>query len=65
MSRVYAASGIPFYWILNPVDGQIEVYASPGPAGYQDRQDFKPGQDVSVVVDGIEVARIPVADTLP
>ena len=37
MERVYAASGIPFYWIVNLVDGQVEVYTGPGPAGYQSR----------------------------
>jgi Uma2 family endonuclease len=65
MGRVYAASGIPYYWIVNLVDGQLEVYTGPGPAGYQSRQDLKPGQDVPVVVDGAEVGRIAVADLLP
>jgi Uma2 family endonuclease len=65
MGRLYAASGIPYYWIVNLVDGQLEVYTGPGPAGYQNRQDLKPGQDIPVVVDGIEVGRIPVADILP
>jgi Uma2 family endonuclease len=65
MGRVYAASGIPFYWIVNLVDGQVEVYSGPGPAGYQNRQDLKPGQELSVIVDGVEVGRIPVADILP
>lgn len=65
MGRVYAASGIPFYWIVNLIDSQIEVYTGPGPAGYQGRQDLKPGQDVPVVVDGVEVGRIAVVDILP
>ena len=65
MGRVYAASGISFYWIINLVDGQLEVYTGPGSAGYQGRQDLKPGQDVAVVVDGVEVGRIPVAEFLP
>jgi Uma2 family endonuclease len=65
MGRIYAASGIPYYWIVNLIDRQVEVYTGPGPAGYQSRQDLKPGQDVPVVVDGVEVGRIPVADILP
>jgi Uma2 family endonuclease len=65
MGRVYAASGIPYYWIVNLVDRQLEVYTGPSPAGYQSRQDLKPGQDVPVVVDGVEVGRIPVSDILP
>jgi Uma2 family endonuclease len=65
MGRVYAASGITYYWIVNLVDRQIELYTGPSPSGYQSRQDLKPGQDVPVVVDGVEVGRIPVADLLP
>ncbi len=65
MGRVYAASGIPYYWIVNLVDRQVEVYSGPGPAGYEGRQDLTPGQDIPVVVDGVEVGRIPVADILP
>jgi Uma2 family endonuclease len=65
MGRVYAASGIPFYWIVNLVDGQLEVYTGPGPSGYQVRQELKPGQDVALVVDGVEVGRIPVVELLP
>jgi Uma2 family endonuclease len=65
MGRNYAASGIPYYWIVNLVDRQVEVYTGPGPAEYQSRQGLKPGQDIPVVVDGVEVGRIPVADILP
>jgi Uma2 family endonuclease len=65
MMRVYAASGIPVYWIVNLIDAQVEVYTVPGPAGYQGRQELRPGQDVPVIVDGVEVGRIPVADLLP
>jgi Uma2 family endonuclease len=28
----YARAGIPVYWIVNLVDGQVEVYADPEPA---------------------------------
>jgi len=61
----YAKAGIPVYWIVNLVENQVEVYSSPGPDGYQSRQDFKPGQDVPVVIEGVEVGRIAVADILP
>jgi Uma2 family endonuclease len=61
----YARGGIPVYWIVNLVESQVEVYSSPSPAGYQSIQVFKPGQDVPVVIDGKEVGRIAVADTLP
>ena len=65
MVSVYSASGIPVYWIINLVEGQVEVYSDPSPAGYQSRQVFQPGQDVPVVIDGNEVGKIPVADILP
>jgi Uma2 family endonuclease len=61
----YATGNIPVYWIVNLVDGQVEVYTGPGPTGYQSRQDFTHGQTVPVVIDGREVGRIAVADILP
>jgi len=61
----YAKAGIPVYWIVNLVDHQVEVYSSPSPDGYQVHRDFQPGQDVPVVIDGVEVGRIAVADLLP
>ncbi len=33
-TKVYAPAGLPVNWIVNLVDRQIEVYSSPGPAGY-------------------------------
>jgi len=65
MALVYSSSGIPVYWIVNLVDGQVEVYSDPGPAGYQSSQVMRPGQDIPVVVDGIEVGRIAATDLLP
>jgi Uma2 family endonuclease len=62
---VYARASIPIYWIVNLVDRQVEVYTNPGPAGYATRQDFKPGQQVPVVIDGQQCAPIAVDDILP
>jgi Uma2 family endonuclease len=56
---------IPVYWIVNLVDRQVELYTNAGPAGYQSRQDFGPGEYVPVVIDGIEVGRIAVDSILP
>jgi Uma2 family endonuclease len=61
----YALGGIPEYWIVNLVDGQIEVYTGPGQAGYQSRQIFGPGQEISVVIDGNEIGCNAVVDVLP
>jgi Uma2 family endonuclease len=65
LARIYGASGIAVYWIVNLVDRQVEVYTLPYPDGYHSRQDFTPGQHLPVVIDGVEVGRIDVADTLP
>jgi Uma2 family endonuclease len=65
LAQVYAASRIPVYWIVNLVDKKLEVYAEPGPAGYVSRVDYVVGQDVPVILDGVEIGRIAVANILP
>jgi Uma2 family endonuclease len=60
----YARGRIPVYWIVNLVDGQVEVYTDPGPDGYATAQNFAPGQEIPVVIEGVEVGRIAVADIL-
>jgi Uma2 family endonuclease len=68
-ARLYARAAIPVYWIVNLVDGQIEVYMDPtGPdpaPAYRLRQDYGPNDAVPLVLDGVEVARIPVRELLP
>jgi Uma2 family endonuclease len=61
----YAKGNIPVYWIVNLVDGQVEIYTGPGTGGYRSRQVFNPGEAIAVVIDGHEVGRIAVADILP
>jgi Uma2 family endonuclease len=65
--QAYARGGIPVYWIINLVDGQVEVWSDPDQAAgwYRSRVVFAPGDDVPVIVDGREVGRIAVADLLP
>jgi Uma2 family endonuclease len=65
LTRIYGGSGIPAYWIVNLVDRQVEVYTGPYADGFHSRQDFVAGQDVPVVIDGVEVGRIAVAEMLP
>jgi Uma2 family endonuclease len=60
----YARGGIPNYWIVNLVDRQVEVYSDPGPVGYRASEALKPGQELTVLLRGIDVGRIPVADVL-
>ncbi len=62
----YAKAGIPVYWFVNVVDRLVEVYTRPVKAGrYRSRKDYKPGQQVSVVIAGQQLPPIPVDDILP
>ncbi len=65
MAQIYGPAGIPVYWIIDLVNGQVEVYSNPGPAGYASMDVLMPGHVLSVVIDGIEVGQIPVSDILP
>jgi Uma2 family endonuclease len=65
LAQIYAASGIPVYWIVNLLDRQVEVYSDASPTGYRARVDFRVGQEIPVVVDGALAGRIAVADILP
>lgn len=67
--RLYAAWGIPIYWIINLVDNQIEVYTEPTGAGrkatYQQEQIYGVENEVPVVIDGRTLATIPTKEILP
>jgi Uma2 family endonuclease len=67
--RLYARAAVREYWIVNLIDRQIEVYTDPtGPADdpdYRRRRDYRPDEQVPVVVDGAEVGRLSVSDLLP
>lgn len=67
--RLYAQAALPVYWIVNVADGQIEIYTDPDPAAnppvYATRTDYLLGQDLPIVLDGVQVATIPVADLIP
>jgi Uma2 family endonuclease len=65
LADIYGASGIPVYWIVNLVDGQVEVYTDPGPAGYRSHEVLASGHALRIVLDGVEVGEIAVADILP
>ena len=65
LAGLYGRAGIPIYWVINVVDGQVEVYSRPGPQGHEAMEVLAPGHVLSVVIDGAEVGQIPVADLLP
>jgi len=62
---IYAAAGIPVYGIVNLVDRQVEVYTTPGPAGYKSRQDYHAGESMPIIIDGDPIGPIAVSDLLP
>jgi Uma2 family endonuclease len=59
----YARSGIPETWLLNVLDGELEVYREPGPAGYARTSTLRPGQQVAAEAFPDVVLRV--ADLLP
>lgn len=69
MKVLYAAAAIPIYWIVNIPDGRLEVYSDPtGPSERPDfhaRRDYGPDDEVPLVIDGQEIARIVVRSLLP
>ena len=65
MKALYAASGIPFYWIINLVDRRLEVFSEPEGREYRKAEVFSGDQDVPVILDGAEAGRVRVADLLP
>jgi Uma2 family endonuclease len=67
--RAYARAGVPIYWIVNLPDRQVEVYTDPtGPVPqptYRTRRDYTQAETVPLVLDGREIARLPVGEMLP
>jgi Uma2 family endonuclease len=66
---LYARARIPVYWIVNLREAKVEVYTQPkgrkAAATYHYRQDYETDQSVPLVIEGREVAQIPVRDLLP
>lgn len=64
--RIYAHGKITDYWIVNIVDSRVEAYTDPtGPdpaPTYRQRRDHPLGDEVPLVLDGVEVGRVRVAD---
>jgi len=68
---IYAAAGIPEYWIVNLDQRSIEVYREPTPAAaggraaYSVRQEFRAADAVPVCIAGQEIGKISVAEIVP
>lgn len=67
--RIYAEAGIAYYWIVNLVDRQIEVYTLPSGAtatpAFGQRQDYRSGDALPLLLDASVVGNILVHDLLP
>jgi hypothetical protein len=67
-ARTYARAAIPIYWIVNLPERQVEVYTDPtGPDTwpvYRTRRDHAASDTVPFVLDGREIAHIPVSEML-
>ncbi len=65
----YARALVPVYWVVNLPAYRIEVYSHPevrdSRGVYTSAQNYGPDDAVPLVLDGREVARIPVRDILP
>ena len=68
-TRIYARGGIPTYWLVDLVDNRLEVYSQPsGPTevpAYGTFQTLAPGDDIPILIEGVSVVSMPVADLLP
>jgi Uma2 family endonuclease len=62
---IYAAAGIPYYWVVNVVDRKVEVYLDPTPSGYKLRANYGAGAMIPVIIDGVRLDDIAVDDLLP
>jgi Uma2 family endonuclease len=66
---IYASAGIPVYWIVNLVDRRLEIYqlptATPEGSDYADPVMVSLSDHAPLVLDGIEVCRIPVRQLFP
>lgn len=66
--RLYAQAGIECYWIANLASSSVEVDSLPkggkSPT-YQHRREFGIAESVPLVIEGMEIAKIPVRELLP
>ena len=61
----YAEAKIPVYWIINVAELKVEVYTHPRRGrtpGYRQRRDYGLEDSIPLVLDGKEVARVPVRE---
>jgi Uma2 family endonuclease len=65
MALTYGGGGIPVYWIVNVADRQLEVYTNPAGGAYPAPTILGETETVDLIIEGVVVGRIAVADLLP
>jgi Uma2 family endonuclease len=65
LARTYGAAGIPFYWIINIPDRQLEVFSSPLNGVYTAHEILHETESLDLIIEGRMVGRIGVAELLP
>lgn len=67
--ELYAAAGIPVYWLVNLPARRVEIYSDPtGPSthpDYRSCQECQPDDELPLLIDGREIVRWIVGDLLP
>ncbi len=65
--ELYAAAGIPRYWIVNLVDRQLEIYSDPDPAKgqYRSCEILTENQQVVLCWEGLDPITFSVKEFLP
>jgi Uma2 family endonuclease len=65
---LYAAAGVPAYWIVRVKKRRVEVFRDPEgvgrTAGYLESTVYREGQEIPIIADGSEAGRIGVAAIL-
>jgi Uma2 family endonuclease len=68
-AQIYAPAGVPQYWIINLPECCVEVYEKPQPMNegirYAAPRIFRGGDELELLLDGQQVARINCALLLP
>ncbi|MBI4603061.1 MAG: Uma2 family endonuclease [Planctomycetes bacterium] len=67
--RIYARAALRLYWIVNLVDGAVEVYSGPSGPGaapaFRTQRTYGPRDSVPLSLGGRALKAVPVRDLLP
>jgi Uma2 family endonuclease len=62
----YGRAGIPNYWIVNLAERRVETYSQPDASGnYLVQTVARPGENLTLVIEGREMGQIAVNEILP